>query len=98
MEDIKIMRFGWGESGKLSSLTQYRREESKTVMVSHVNKSPKDNVSIWLKSFGMVSWAILIPKSLYNTILNEVKLLNSLGIMDLESIAILEKYKEILRD
>ena len=54
----KVFRFGWGQTGKKSSLAQYKREETSAIEVSHIQERKDGTMLIWLKSFGMVSWYI----------------------------------------
>lgn len=54
----KVIRFGWGETGRQSTFARYRREETSNIEVSHIQERLNGTVLLWLKSFGMVKWYI----------------------------------------
>jgi hypothetical protein len=54
----KVIRFGWGETGRVSSMAAYRREETSTIELSHIQERKDGTMLLWLKSFGMVKWYI----------------------------------------
>ena len=55
-----MIRYGKEGYGKPSTVERYKKEESKTIKISHTQILKDGATLLWLESYGLTSWAIKI--------------------------------------